>query len=264
MQFESLAQAVAHVQDGMCLALGGITLYRRPVALVRALLQRPNPPRDLTLLSFTAGYEADLLIGAGCIQAIRTAYCGLEAFGFAPMFTEAVHAGRLKVIEESEASLVMGIRAAIQGVAYLPSKAWQGTDLLGLRPDVHTVQDPYTQASLTAFPAIHCDVALIHALEADARGNVLLNSNLGIDLELIYAAQTVIVSAERLVERIDRHAEGVIVPYPGADVIVEAPLGAIPSSCYPFYPLDGLGILSYAEQCAEGRFAEYLTNFLTQ
>ena len=47
-----LDQAAAIVKDGDTLALGGMTLYRRPVGFVKALLARPVPPRDLTLLSF--------------------------------------------------------------------------------------------------------------------------------------------------------------------------------------------------------------------
>ena len=63
----SWEEAVSVVKDGHTLALGGALLYRRPVAYVRALLQRANRPADLTLLTFAAGYESDLLVGAGCI-----------------------------------------------------------------------------------------------------------------------------------------------------------------------------------------------------
>jgi acyl CoA:acetate/3-ketoacid CoA transferase alpha subunit len=45
-----------------------MTLYRRPAAFARALARRPV--RTLTLISFTAGYECDLLVGAGCVGAV--------------------------------------------------------------------------------------------------------------------------------------------------------------------------------------------------
>ena len=48
----SLAEAAGLVHDGDTLALGGMTLYRRPVAFVRELLR--TAVRDLTLLCFTA------------------------------------------------------------------------------------------------------------------------------------------------------------------------------------------------------------------
>ncbi|MBE0689313.1 MAG: hypothetical protein IH587_04230, partial [Anaerolineae bacterium] len=84
-QFVTLKSAAQLVQDVMTLALGGMTLYRRPVAFVRALLRRPTPAKDLTLLCFTAGIESDLLVGAGCIKTVRSVYFGLESFGLAPM-----------------------------------------------------------------------------------------------------------------------------------------------------------------------------------
>ena len=93
----TLAEAATLVQPGQTLALGGNMLYRRPVAFVRELLRRPQPPVGLTLLCFTAGYESDLLVGAGCVSQTRTCYFGLEAFGLAPMFTAAANAGQLPV-----------------------------------------------------------------------------------------------------------------------------------------------------------------------
>ena len=256
-----MEEAAGSVFDGATLALGGMTLYRRPLAFVKALLRRKRLPKDLTLLSFTGGIESDLLIGAGCVKAVRSAYFGLEAFGLAPMFTQFVQQGRVQVIEETEASIVMGIRAQIAGVGFLPSRAWLGTDLPRLRPDVKIVRDPYSGAELLAFPAIPCDVAVIHGLAGDRHGNVLINNNLGIDLELVYLADKVIATVEEVVDELTRTTDGVIIPFPGCDMLVEARLGAAPSSCYPQYPVDGDAILRYTEACHAGRIDEYVKDF---
>jgi glutaconate CoA-transferase subunit A len=252
----TLAEAAALVPDGATVAFGGMTLYRRPVAMARALIDRGA--RDLTLLNFTAGIESDLLIGAGCVAAMRSVYVGLQEFGLAPMFTEKAGRGEVRVIEETEASIVLGLRARMGGVGFMPSTAWIGTDLPALRPDVRTVVDPYSGETLTAFPAITVDVAVLHGLAADDSGNVQLNNNLGIDLELVYAAETVIVTVEARVPRLEKSAETTILPAPGADVIVEAPRGAWPTSCHPLYPLDGDELLRYVEACSGGAFEAYL------
>jgi glutaconate CoA-transferase subunit A len=258
------AAAAALVQDGQTLALGGMTLYRRPVAFVRWLLERPIRPHDLTLLCFTAGYESDLLIGAGLVRAIRTCYAGLEAFGFAPMFTSAAQQGQLQVIEETEASLAFGIRAALAGVGFMPGRGWLGTDLPRLRPDVKTVTDPYTGEELVAFPAIHCDVAVIHALEADADGNIALNHNTGVDEDLVYLADTVIVTVERRVDKVERSLDRLVIPGIGIDYLVPAPQGAWPTSCYPLYPMAGNELAAYVEACAAGKFTDYLQAWLNR
>jgi len=261
-QFVSLASAADLIQNGTTLALGGMTLYRRPIAFVRALLRRPTPVKDLTLLCFTAGFESDLLVGAGCVKTVRSVYFGLESFGLAPMFTEAAAQETIEIVEETELSLAMGMRARMHNVGFMPSRAWIGTDLPQLRPDVKTIIDPYSGEQLTAFPAVTCDVAVIHGLEADREGNVKLNNNLGVDLELVYISDVVIATVERIVDRLERSTDGFLIPSTGIDYIVHAPDGARPTSCYPLYPVAGGVFLDYVDACNKGRFQAFLDEFL--
>ncbi len=270
----SLAEAAALVHDGDTLALGGMTLYRRPVAFVRALLQREMPPRDLTLLCFTAGFESDLLVGAGLVERVRTCYFGLEAFGLAPMFTQAATAGTLEVVEETEASLAFGLRATLAGVGFMPGQGWLGTDLLKVRPDVQVITDPYTGEDVVAFPAVTCDVAVIHAPRTDRAGNAVLGGNLAVDVELSSVAERVILTAEEVVERLEPFGSAQDRPFGCAQggspldlagipvtAVVHAPRGAWPTSCYPLYPVGGEELMRYAESCPGG-FEEYLGGFL--
>ncbi len=257
----SLREAVAVVQNGHTLALGGNMLYRRPVAFVRMLLSQPTPPTDLTLLAFTAAYESDLLVGAGCVRRTRVCYFGLEVFGFAPMFTQLAGTGKIEVMEETEASIAFGLRAQLAGVGFMPSTAWIGTDLLALRPDIKKVSDPYSDQELVAFPAILPDVAVIHALVADRKGNARLNKNLGIDPELATAATTTIVTAETIVDAL---TEDVDVPGVMVAAVVHAPRGAWPTSCYPNYPIAGGELLRYVDACANSQFESYLERLLAK
>jgi len=253
----TMDQAMSLVQSGDTLGLGGLTIYRRPVAFVRQLIGRPDPPTNLTLLAFTAGLAADMLVGAGLVRRTRTCYFGLEIFGLAPMFTRAAAEGALEIIEESEASIASGLRAQMAGVGFIPSRAWQGTDMLTVRSDVKTIADPYTGRHLTAFPAIACDVAVIHVLRADRRGNCVLGGNPTIDLELATVAKQVIVTAESVESQL---TEPVDIPGLAVTAVVEAPRGAWPTSCYPLYPLDGEEILRYIAHCNEGTFAAYVAS----
>lgn len=226
------------------------------------LLRRRQRPKDLTLLSFTAGYESDILIGAGCVSQVRSCYFGLEAFGTAPMFTDAVGRGAIQVIEETETSLALGLRAKASHVGFLPSSAWIGTDLPKLRPDVREIRDPYTNEALYAFPAINCEVAVLHALEGDAYGSVKFNHNLGVDGELCAVADTLIVTVEKLVDRVIPDGGGLVIPPPGIDYIAIAPRGAYPTSCFPEYPIGGGEILRYIDRCNADEFDQYLESVL--
>src|SRR5260221_2880996 len=252
----SLSEAASLVKSGQTLALGGVTLYRRPVAFVYELLRREPRLSDLTLLFFTAGYESDLLVGAGCVSRVRSCYFGLEIFGLAPMFTSARN---IEVTQETEGSLAAGLRASMAGVGFMPALGWIGTDMLKLRPDVKCVTDPYTGEELVAFPALNCDVAVIHALVADRSGNARLNRNRGVDQELALVAETVIITAEEVVDELTTDVDLI-----GSMVtaVVNAPHGPYPTSCYPLYPVGGGEILRYVDACNSHCFGEYLKNFL--
>ena len=258
----SMDEAVKLVPSGGMLALGGMTLYRRPMAFVYALLGlyvKERIPNDLTLLSFTASLESDLLVGAGMIRKVRSCYFGMEIFGLAPMFTYLAGRGELEIMEESEASLAYGLRAQLAGVGFMPGRAWLGTDLPRLRPDVRTVVDPYSGEELVAFPAIRPDVAVIHALRADVDGNAQIGDNKAIDEELGMTASVVIVTAEEIVPELNK--TDLIAPY--VDWVVAAPLGAAPTSCHPLYPLDGKELLAYTEQVSDpDSFQAYLQGLL--
>jgi glutaconate CoA-transferase subunit A len=140
----------------------------------------------------------------------------------------------------------------------MPGRGWLGTDLPRLRPDVRTVRDPYSGEELMAFPAIHPDAAVIHALRADRAGNALLGRNLGVDQELALATGTVIVTAEEIVDALD--TADIVAPVVTA--VVHAPRGAWPTSCHPLYALGGGEILAYMDACARGGFDAYLQDKL--
>ena len=251
----NLTAVLPLIYSNQTIALGGLTIYRRPVAFVRALLQQEPRPQNLTLLTFTAGLASDMLVGGGCVSQTRTCYFGLEAFGLAPMFSQAVENGRLTVIEESEASIACGLRAAVGKLGFIPSHAWHGTDLFKVRPDVKTIIDPYSGETLTAFPAIHIDVAIIHVLKADRFGNAILGGNPTIDEMLTHVADTVILTAETVVDKLDGPVDLTGLP---VTAVCRVPEGAWPTSCYPTYSLDGEEILRYIDACHNGNFEDYV------
>jgi glutaconate CoA-transferase subunit A len=258
----SLSQTANLVPSGCSLALGGLTIYRRPMAFVRALLQRfyqTGEPKDLTLICFTAGPESDLLVGAGMVRRVRTCYFGLEIFGLAPMFTYYANHGLIEIVEETETSLALGLRAGISHIGFLPGRAWTGTDLPRLRPDVKTIVDPYSGETLMAFPAIRPDFTVIHALQSDPSGNSIIGGNKGVDEELAMASDTVLLTTEEIVPELKKvDLIGLII-----QGVAAAPGGARPTSCHPLYPLDGIALLEYSEKVSDPQsFETYILSWL--
>ncbi|MBX6378683.1 MAG: CoA transferase subunit A, partial [Clostridia bacterium] len=241
------------VRDGDMVGVGGNSLARRPVALVRELIRAGR--RDLTVVAFTAGFETELLLAAGRLRAVRACYVGLDYLGLAPHFGRdpAVH-----IWEETEASIVLGLKATASHVSFLPFRGVRQTDVLRVRPDVQLVRCPYTGEEYVAWPALQVDVALIHAPACDADGNAVLGASRGIDRLLGAAARTTIVSAERLVGEEEIRRQGADLLGHRVAAVVHAPYGAHPTSCYPYYRADVPHLLDYLDRCREGRVTEYL------
>jgi glutaconate CoA-transferase subunit A len=131
--------------------------------------------------------------------------------------------------------------------------------MLKVRPDVKVIDDPYTGKPVAAFPAIDCDLAVIHAPIADRAGNARLGGNLAVDRDLSMVARRVVVTAEAIVDELDAPVDVGQVFVTG---VAHAPRGAHPTSCYPLYPIDGAEILRYMDACAAGQFDAYLREFV--
>lgn len=257
----SLSDAREQFASGQVISIGGMTLYRRPCALVRELIL--SGANDLTLMSFTSGIESDLLVGAGRVSTVRSCYFGLEIFGLAPMFTRAAADGGIKLVEETEATLSQGFAAKLNHLGFLPVQGLLGTDILSVRPDLKVLTCPYTGARHVAVPALGPDVALLHAAAADEAGNVVLGGNLALDREIAQLARRVIISVDRVVPRDELPEGGVDLTLSTHDVmLVKAEGGAWPTSCHPHYGLDGGALLAYVVSAGMGGFERYLSAFL--
>lgn len=253
----TLAEAAALVRDDQIIAIGGQTIQRRPVAMVRELIRTGR--RGLTVVGLTAGFETDMLLAMGRVAAVRAGYTGLDFLGLAPHFGKDP---AVRIVEETEASIIQGAKAAIAYLGFLPFRGTLQTDLMKVREDIRTVVCPYTGETLIAWPAIRPDVALIHAQQADEQGNAVLASNPSIDRLWAAAATTTIVTAEEIVPA--GALEGGRATILGRNVtsVVHAPLGAHPTGCYPHYRMDVPFLLDYLDACRAGTVKAWLADTL--
>src|ERR1700740_1535293 len=91
----TLDEAVAPITDGCVLAVpretSGVAM-----AATRALIRRGV--RGIHLIALpTSSLQADLLIGAGCVDTLESSAVSLGEFGPAPRFTAAMHAGAIRM-----------------------------------------------------------------------------------------------------------------------------------------------------------------------
>ena len=257
----TLEAAIATVPDGARVAFGGNTLHRGPFAAVHELVRQGR--RNLELVKTAGAYDVDLLTGMGVASAVSAGFVGFETeFGLAPSYRRTVEGGAVEAREHACYTVIAGLRAAIQGVPFMPIAGMLGSDLLAAR-DFRSVTDPYTGEAVVAVPALHPNVALIHVQEADALGNCRIVGTRFEDVLMAQASRRVIVTAERILDGLafEERPEGVAIASVYVDLVVEAPGGAWPGSCAGEYGHDAAYLRDYV---AASRDADALRSFVEE
>lgn len=251
-----LEELVARIPDGASLAIppdySGCAMEA-----VKALIRRGC--QNLHLIGVpSGGFQADWLIGAGCVASVEAAAMTLGEFGTPPRFSAAIREGRIAMKDATCPAIHAGLQAAEKGIPFMPLRGILGSDLLKHRPDWKVIDNPYGDGDdpIVLLPAIQPDVALFHARAADREGNVWI----GVRRELMlmaHAARTTLVTVERIEDRDfladDAMAAGTI-PALYISAISVVPNGARPVGLAGVYPADAAELSAYAEaaKTAEG------------
>jgi len=247
----TMDEAAARVADGSTVAIGGLLMNGAPMEFCRALARRGA--KDLTVVAIIGGPAIDWLIAAGCVRRAIVGLVSMEGFGLAPHFRGAAQRGAVEVEEWSEHTIICGLQAAASGLPFVPTKAGLGTDMPALHPDrTEVIEHP--RGTFLACGPIRPDVAVVHVHEADVNGNCrVLPKLVWMDSELVKAAGTVVVTAERIVPERTFRAAPERTTYPGfaVDTVVEAPLGAYPTSLFPWHGYDGAFVAEYLAACRD-------------
>jgi len=255
----SLSEAIGEVGNGTRIALGGNTIHRGPSAAVHELIRQGKS--DLELVKTAGAYDIDLLIGAGCASSVSAGFIGFETlYGMAPSYRRQIERGVVQSKEHACYTVIAGLRAAIQGVPFMPIAGMFGSDLLDAR-GFKTIQDPYSGDSVVAIPALIPDFAIIHVQEADFAGNARIVGTRFEDVLMAQAAKRVIVTAERIIDGVsfEEHPEIVAIPGFMVEMVVEARNGAWPCSCAGEYDYDSAFLGEYvAASKDEAKLHEFI------
>ena len=229
-ELTTLREAVSElVRDGQTVALEGFTHLIPHAAGHEVVRQRR---KDLALIRMTPDVIYDQLIGMGCARRLVFSWGGNPGVGSLHRFRDAVEHGWPSPIEIEEYSHAAMISAYTAGAAGLPFATFRGdpaSDLSKVNPRIQRVTCPFTGEELTAVPAHHPDVTIIHAQQADRRGNVLIWGIVGVQKEAVLAAKRSIVTVEEIVDEIVGRSDSVVLPHWVVTAVCEAPGGAHPS-----------------------------------
>lgn len=260
----TMEDAASMVKDGDIVAVGGGLCMREPIAILRELARQGK--RNLHLVGTAHGFDVDFCCGAGIAGAVQETHVSFEQdFGLAPNYRRACESGKVKIKENCCNTVIMQLRAAEFGIPFVPVRSIKGSDEIKLHPEFKPMVDPFTGKKVVLVPALEPDVALIHVHKADVHGNLKILPPYVADVLFIRAAKKVIVTAEEIIPEKQMIEEGPTIPYYETTAVVEAPMGAHPTSCYPQYAYDRKHISEYiasARESAEAFKAKYLDKFV--
>ena len=226
----TLREAVAElVRDGDTVALEGFT-HLIPFAAGHEIARQSR--RDLTLIRMTPDVIYDQLIGIGAAKKLVFSWAGNPGVGSLHRFRDAVENGwpkPLEIEEHSHAGMATRYVAGAAGLPFGVLRGYIGTDLPKHTASIATITCPFTAEELTAVPAIRPDVAIIHAQQADRRGNVLLWGIVGVQKEAVLGASRTVVTVEEIVDRLEPRPYSVVLPSRVISAVARVPGGAHPS-----------------------------------
>lgn len=261
----SLDEAVAQIESGMTIGIGGWGSRRKPMALVRALLR--SDVTDLTVVTL-GGPDVGLLARAGKIRKLVYGFVSLDSIPLDPNFRAAREAGAIETAEYDEGMFVTALRAGGSRLSFAPIRAGLGSDVMAMNPDLRTVRSPYNDEEYVAVPGLRMDVSLIHLNRADRQGNgQYLGPDPYFDDMFAMASEATFMSVEKIVETPELTAsvphQSLLIPRMYVNGVVEAPNGAHFTSCEPDYGRDEAFQKHYATSAgSEEAWAAFERRFL--
>ena len=236
--FETLDDLAARVPDGTTLAVGGTLFTRMPVRLLTAVCDAA--PRDLHYTCWGGGLPLEMLLEAGCVSKATMCFSSLDIFGQARRFQAAVGDGSLELVEWSAHAFAQALSAGKRRFPSEPFTWPTGSDLATLPTFPPSRPDPVDGSRVGVAPALRPDVLLLHAPAADEDGNIVLVGARAMELVLVPASRSVLVTVDTVVSReeLRRIPAGIVISRHFVSAIAVVPGGAAPTSSLPYYLAD--------------------------
>lgn len=272
-----------YVKNGAHISIGGFTVNRNPMAAVYEIIRQKIT--NLHMYAHSNGQGLDELIGAGSVSKVEIAYSGNGRF--APTcicFKRACIDNKIMVEDYSNFQMALRFLAGAMGIPFLPTTACLGTDIIhkwGFNsrfrqtdPKISdkklvVMENPFfgsdSSEKVVLVPAIHPDVTLIHAQQADKVGTTCIHGLTFADIEQAKASQAVIVTCDELCEpgRLNQSPGKNQLPSFCVDAVVHIPFGAYPTACYGLYDYDAAFLEFYGDSALdEPGFNAYLDEFI--
>ena len=218
--FSDADAAVAAVQDGATVMIGGFGGAGQPAELIAALIA--HGPRDLTIVNNNAGNGETGLAALLKAGRVRKIICSFPRQVDSQVFDGLYRAGRIELELVPQGNLAERIRAAGAGIGGFFTPTGYGTELAKGKETreidgrMHVFETP-----------LHADIALIKAEAGDRWGNLVYRKtarNFGPIMAM--AAKTTIASVHEVVPLGALDPEAIVTPGIFVQRVVKVPRSA--------------------------------------
>ena len=215
----SVAEALADIQDGSTVLVGGFGPVGQPLALLDGLVEQGA--KDLVAVANNAGSG---LVGLGKLihlRRIRKIICSFPRSTGSVAFEEAFRLGEIELEIVPQGTLAERMRAAGAGIGGFYTPTAYGT-LLAEGKETREIDGKHYVLE----KPLHADVALVEAWRADRWGNLLYReSGRNFNPVMATAAKTTIVQTQHVAELGELDPEAIVTPGVFVQRVVHVPYG---------------------------------------
>ena len=216
---KSLAEAMAGIRDGSVVLIGGFGSIGQPNALIDGLIEQGA--KDLTIVANNAGVGRLGLARLMDVGRVRKIVCSFPRTADPVVFEKLWREGRIELEVVPQGTMAERMRAAGAGIPAFYTPTAVGTKLAEDKEEREIRGRKYILEE-----ALHGDVALIEAWQADRWGNLTyISSARNFNPVMATAATLTIVQSQHIVELGALDPEKIATPGIFVNRVVHVPYG---------------------------------------
>lgn len=214
----SFDQAVADVQDGATVLIGGFGSCGYPVSLMEALIKRGS--RDLTIVANNAGEgRTEGIAGLMSNGQVRKMICSYPRTAGSVVFQELFRAGKIELELVPQGTISERLRCAGAGLGGFWSPVGVGTKLAEGKETRQIDGRDYVLEQ-----PLHADFAFVRAHRADRLGNLVYRKSArNFNPVMAMAARVAIAEVDEIVPLGALDPEAIVTPGIFVQRVVELP-----------------------------------------
>ena len=216
---QTMAEALAGVGDGSTILIGGFGSIGQPNALIEGLIEQGA--KDLTVVANNSGVGYVGLAKLLDTGRVRKIVCSFPRTADPVVFERLWREGKIELECVPQGTMAERLRAAGAGIPAFYTATAAGTKLAAGKEEREIKGRKYILEE-----ALHGDVALVEAWEADRWGNLTYKSSArNFNPVMATAAQLTIVQSQHIVELGALDPEKIATPGIFVDRVLHVPYG---------------------------------------